>query len=61
MTPAESLAEILPEDVIGLIARELPRVTHPGVTTIVLTHGPGGRITEVEVTPAPPRVKVQKR
>lgn len=58
MTAAERLAALLPEDVILLILAELPRVTHPGLTTIVLQHGPGGRITEAQVQAAAPRVKV---
>ncbi len=61
MTPAEQLAELLPAEVIELIVKELPRVTHPGVSRIELTHGPEGRITDGEVQAAAPRVKVKRR
>jgi hypothetical protein len=59
MIPADDLAYILPDEVIVLLVSELRRVTHPGVTTVELVHGPDGRITAAQVAAAPPRVKVK--
>lgn len=60
MTPGERLAAALPREIVEELARVL-RVDHPGTTRLEICHGPGGRITHIDITPASIRVAVQSR